>query len=124
MLAVHSYCFAVPPPDVAVSLSRTGPLYAGTDLTISCTVTLDQSVNNNETVSIHWNVEMGDHYLISDVKEVSENNYSSSLTISPLTDQDSNTYICDGTVSSKDRNVLSVSSIAVVTVSVEGKCFF
>ena len=126
MEMIFSTCyFAVPPPDVAVSLNRTGPLYAGTDLTISCTVTLDQSVNNNETVSIHWNVEMGDHYiLINDVKKVSENNYSSSLTISPLTDQDSDSYICNGTVSSKDRNVLSASNVAVVTVSVEGKCFF
>ena len=109
---------------MAVSLNHTGPLYAGTDLTISCTVTLDQSVNNNETVSIHWNVEMGDRYtLINDVMKGSEDSYSSILTISPLTDQDSGTYICNGTVSSKDINVLSVSNITVVTVSVEGKCF-
>ena len=109
---------------MAVSLNRTGPLYAGTDLTISCTVTLDQSVNNNETVSIHWNVEMGDYYIINDVMKVSENNYSSSLTIGPLTNKDSDSYICNGTVTSKDRNVLSVSNIALVTVSVGGKCFF
>ena len=121
---VHYYYFAVPPPDVAVSLNRTGPLYAGTDLTISCTVTLDQSINNNETVSIHWSVEMGDRYtLINDLMKVSENSYSSSLTISPLTDQESETaYICTGTITSSNSNILSVSNSADVTLSVGGKC--
>ena len=110
---------------MAVSLNRTGPLYAGTDLTISCTVTLDQSVNNSETVSIHWNVEMGDHYtLINDVMNVSENIYSSSLTISPLTDQDSDTtYTCTGTITSRDSNVLATSDSASMTLFVGGKCF-
>ena len=107
---------------MAVSLNRTGPLYAGTDLTISCTVTLDQSVNNNETVSVNWSVKMGDRYtLISDVMN-SENSYSSSLIISPLTFQDSDTtYTCTGTITS---SVMSASDSADVTLSLGGKCFF
>ena len=110
---------------MAVSLNHTGPLYAGTDLTISCTVTLDQSVNNNETVSIHWSVEMEDRYtLINDVMNVSETSYSSSLTIIPLTYQDNDTtYTCTGTITSRDSNVLSVSNSADITLSVGGKCF-
>ena len=111
---------------MAVSLNRTGPLYAGTDLTISCTVTLDQSVNNNETVSIHWNVEMGDRYtLINDVMNGSENSYSSSLIIGPLTDQDSNiTYICTGRITSSAVSVKTVSNSDDITLSVRGKLFF
>ena len=42
------------PPDVTVSLNVSGALFAGTGLTISCTVTLDASVNNNENVSTDW----------------------------------------------------------------------
>ena len=119
-----SNLFLVPPPDVAVSLNRTGPLYAGTDLTISCTVTLDQSVNNNETVSIHWNVEMGERFtIINDVMNVSENSYSI-LSISPLTYQDNETaYICNGTITSSVMSVMSSSSSADITLSVGGKFF-
>ena len=106
---------------MAVSLSHTGPLYAGTDLTISCTVTLDQSVNNNETVSIHWNVEMGDRYTIIDD---AMNSYFI-LIISPLTDQDNETaYTCTGTITSSVMSVMSSSSSGDITLYVEGKCFF
>ena len=38
----------VPQPGVAITLSHTAPLYAGTSLTLTCTVTLDPNVNNNE----------------------------------------------------------------------------
>ena len=92
----------VPLPDVAVSLNRTGPLYAGTDLTISCTVTLDQSVNNNETVSIHWNgtEEMQGRYLVSNTVSTFTESYmyTSLLTISPLSLGDGTIVNCTGTI--------------------------
>ena len=37
-----------------VTLSHTAPLYAGTGLTLTCTVTLDPNVDNGERVMTEW----------------------------------------------------------------------
>ena len=37
-----------------VSVSPTGSLYAGTSLNLTCNVTLNPNVNNDESVSIEW----------------------------------------------------------------------
>ena len=113
----------VPPPDVAVSLNRTGPLYAGTDLTISCTVTLDQSVNNNETVSIHWNgtEEMQGRFVVSStVLTFTESYmYTSFLTISPLVIGDGTVVNCTVTVTGVAERKVSHSSS--ITIDIEGE---
>ena len=108
---------------MAVSLSRTGPLYAGTDLTISCTVTLDQSVNNNETVSIHWNGTEGmqGRFAISRTASAFTGSYmyTSVLTISPLAIGDGTVVNCTGTVTGgADENASNSSS---VTFHIEGE---
>ena len=113
----------VPPPDVAVSLNRTGPLYAGTDLTISCTVTLDQSVNNNETVSIHWNGTEGmqEQFVVSSTVSTFTESYmyTSLLTISPLAIGDGTVVNCTGTVTGVTERKVSNSSS--VTFDIEGE---
>ena len=50
MYKIHTYLLIhpVPPPDVTVTLNSTPPLYAGTGLTLTCTVTLDPNVDNGE----------------------------------------------------------------------------
>ena len=47
----------VPAPDVVVTAPTTS-LYIGSSLTLTCTVTLDPSVDNNETVSTLWSGPM------------------------------------------------------------------
>ena len=44
----------VPQPGVDVTLNHTAPLYAGTGLTFTCTVTLDPNVDNGERVMTEW----------------------------------------------------------------------
>ena len=81
----------VPAPAVDVTSSHTPPLYAGSSLTLTCTVTLDPNVNNDETTTIEWMSSRGIHgewYTIS----------HDSLTISPLTEEDDGTYTCNVTV--------------------------
>ena len=46
--------FSVPQPGVDVTLSHTARLYAGTGLTLTCTVTLDSHVDNGERVTTEW----------------------------------------------------------------------
>ena len=43
---------SVPKPDVVINISPTGPLYAGTSLTLTCIMILDPAVNNNEYQSV------------------------------------------------------------------------
>ena len=99
--ALHliSILSSVPQPGVAVTLNNTGTLYAGTGLTLTCTVTLDSSVDNSEHVSIDWSRMPGGRSTVSPAMRVSgSSSYTGSLTISPLADQDDGTYTCTGTV--------------------------
>ena len=97
-------CFSplrlVPQPTVAVTVNNTGTLYAGTGLTLTCTVTLDSSVDNSEHVSIDWSRMPEERSTVSPAMRVSDSSsYTGSLTISPLADQDDDgTYTCTGTV--------------------------
>ena len=107
---------AVPPPVVTVSLSQKGPLYAGTSLTITCTITLDSSVNNNELVSTDWTGL--DHLPLDRVSttpviRVINGSYTSTLTISPLADQDDGTFTCTGTITDGTESATNSSGVTI-----------
>ena len=93
---------SVPDPDVVINLSPTGSLYAGTSLTLTCTMTLDPAVNNNEYINIEWSGHQSiseDIYTVSDIMRVSGSNYTATLIISPLAVQDDDVMItCTATV--------------------------
>ena len=105
---------------MAVSPNVTGPLLAGTSLTISCTVTLAVPVDSNDTVSIHWtgtDTIPPERYILNPAMRVSDNRYVGSLTISPLADQDDGTFTCTGTTSGGDVG----SSTDSIAIDVRGK---
>ena len=80
---------------MVVTASYTTPPYAGSSLTLTCTVTLDPNVDNDENVTASWSGPSdisGERYLIS-VASGSGSTYTSNLTISSLVDQDNGTYI-------------------------------
>ena len=110
-------------PDVVVSVSPTGSLYAGTNLTLTCTVTLDPYINN-ETVSIEWNGLQSipqDRYSVTGASGGSGSNYTGTLIISPLTDQDDDgLYTCTGTVTGTS-SLLRGNNSNSVTITVMGK---
>ena len=115
---------SVPEPDVIVTLNRSTPLYyTGTGLTLTCAMTLDPSVDDNEEVSIEWygiqHIPQ-QRYTVSAVPQVSGYIYTSSLTISPLAVQDNGTYTCIGTVTGQS-NILPAISHGNVTITVTGK---
>ena len=105
----------VPPPAVSVSLNRSGTLFAGTDLTLTCTVTVDSSVNNDEAVSTHWSGL--DHipperYSVTNATRGSDGSYTGTLTISPLAEEDDGTLSCTGTVTG-GTEIQSTSSTSI-----------
>ena len=93
---------SVPDPDVVINISPTGSLYAGTSLTLTCTMTLDPAVNNNEYINIEWSGHQfisEDRYTVSDIMRGSGSNYTATLIISPLAIQDDDVMItCTGIV--------------------------
>ena len=112
---------SVPQPDVTVTVNNTGTLYAGTGLTLTCTGTLDSSVDNDEHVSIDWSRIPGGRSTVSPAMRVSDSSYTGSLTISPLADQDDDgTYTCTVTVTGGANVQLATASDAV-TITVMGK---
>ena len=113
----------VPQPGVVITLSHTPPLYAGTSLTLTCTVTLDPNVNNNERVVTEWKGPRqleGDRYSVTPAMRESDSSYNGSLAISPLTDQDDGMYTCTVTVSG-GANVQVVTATANINITVNSK---
>ena len=79
----------VPQPGVEVSPSHTTTLYAGTGLTLTCTVTLDSNVDSGESVDASWSGLQDipeQRYSVTGASG-SGGSYTGSLTISPLADQ-------------------------------------
>ena len=90
----------VPQPGVDITLSHTAPLYAGTSLTLTCTVTLDPNVDNGQSVMTEWSGPRdisGERYAVT-AASGSWGTFTGSLTISPLAGRDDGTYTCTGTV--------------------------
>ena len=105
-----------------ITVSRTAPLYAGTSLTLTCTVTLDPNVDNGESVMTEWSGPRdisGERYSKT-AASGSGSTYTGSLTISPLADQDDGTYTCTGTVTG-GTNVQQATASGDVTITVMGK---
>ena len=113
----------VPQPGVVITVSHIPPLYAGTRLTLTCTVTLDPNVNNNERVVTEWKGPRhitGDRYSVTPAMRESESSFNGSLVISPLTVQDDGMYSCTARVSG-GTNVQVVTAVDAVTITVMGK---
>ena len=107
-----------------VTLSRIAPLYAGTSLTLACTVTLDPNVNNNERVVTEWSglqsIPKG-QYSVTPTMRGSASSYTGSLIISSLADQnDNDTYTCTVTVTG-GTNVQPANNSDNVTITVLSK---
>ena len=101
-----------------ITLSHTAPLYAGTGLTLTCTVTLDHNVDNEEQVMTEWSGLQDipeERYSVTGTSG-SESTYTDSLTISPLSDQDDGTYTCNVTVIG-GNNVQKASASHNITVT-------
>ena len=94
-----------------VTLSRSTPLYAGTSLTLTCTVTLDSNVNNNERVMTEWSGPQSIPGEAPAMRE-SDSSYTGSLTISPLAVQN-DTYTCTVTVTGGTQSLTASDDVII-----------
>ena len=92
------YTSSVPPPAVSVSLNTDDTVFQGTELVITCTVTVDSAVDTGFDVIMTWNSApleaMNGPYVTISNTSGSGHEYSSTVTISPVDTTDSATYTC------------------------------
>ena len=116
---------SAPQPRVAMSANHTSPLYAGTGLILTCTVSLHSSVDTNVSVSVTWTGPRpipGERYSVMEASG-SGGTYTGSLTISPLAEgQDDGQYTCSVTVGG-GSSVLEATGSDAVTIDVMGKYY-
>ena len=106
------YVITVPAPDVVVTATYVTPLYVGSSLTLTCTVTLDPNVDNDETVTTSWSGPSdisGERHLVNNASN-SDRTYTSSLTINPIVQQDNGTYICIGIIKGENEQQVTASA--------------
>ena len=97
-----------------VTANYSGVLYAGTGLTLTCTVTVDPTVDSNEDIMLVWNGPRdipGERYLILMAANESNDSYTSNLIISPLAEEhDEGDYTCTVTISGGNYVLESIAS--------------
>ena len=110
----------MPTPTLDLSVPS-GPLYEGTSQTLTCTISLPDTVNTNVTVTVQWthNDTMTD-VMISDVSNL-RSTFISTLTLSPLSMTDAGQYSCVATADSSSQYIsTSLKNTTEETLNVTG----
>ena len=93
---------AVPTPTLDLSVPS-GPLYEGTSHTLTCSVTLPDTVDTDVTVDVQWiPVASSDRAMISTLTSM-RSPFISTLTLSPLSMSDAGQYFCVATANSSSK---------------------
>ena len=118
---VYTYSFTVPVPDVLTTQSRTTPLYAGTSVTLTCTMTLHPNVDSGESVQMAWVVPSSlsrNQYSDTGLR-ISGNIYTRNITVHPLLIRHSGRYVCLVIITA--RNVNQATSTSAIDITVMSK---
>ena len=101
-------------------------VYQGTELVLTCSVSVNTSVNTPFTVNIMWSSDsshdvLNGQYVNISNQEGSGHLYSRKVTISPLNTSDSANYICSATVFPSDSTFIISSNTSNDEVIIEVK---
>ena len=107
LLVYYSQRFVVPSPGVEASANPTGTIFAGSLLTLTCTITLDGGLSgmlNDVSVTTVWTedgqqVSTGGNVMVSGAAFAVGTTYSSTLSFNTVHTDDTGDYICTATVS-------------------------
>ena len=121
------YLFSVPTPVVTVSHADT-ILYAGTNVSLICNVSLDAAVDSNVSVDIEWH-NMEDGLLTNDTRVIASPtvdttlSFISRLTLTPLTDEDQGDFTCKTHIHSSDHFIKGRSEKEMsISIFVSQRC--
>ena len=123
-----SHSSPVPDPVVGISLSRDNNILAGSPLTMSCDVDVNDQVDTSVSVNIEWTVSgspltSNDRITVGAINQTGFNQYRSQVTFSTLSStHDSGEYICtisvisgEGCMYVEDAEVVEVFTALSVT---------
>ena len=113
----------VPQPTVTVDVP-TGPLYAGTNVTLTCNIVLNDQVDSLVIVDVTWSGP-GEEITNDTLSGIAESSspFQSMLTFAPLNSDDAGNYTCEATVSPVEAEFITMSlpGSGTGTVIVQGK---
>ena len=126
------FCFfiTVSPPTISITSNRTGVLYAGTPLTLTCSIQLNPAVDTTVMVTRMWRgpasqvVSNSSHVTVSNLVERSALLYETTIQFSPLNTTDSGNYECEATVTPDPQSqfiIMSTRGSDTHTVTVQGE---
>ena len=108
----------MPQTSVVVSYNQSGPLFAGTTLTLTCTLSTNYGVDNDEAVSTNWSgldhIMPADRYSITPAMRGSDGSYTGTLTISPLAEGDDGKLSCIGTVTGGTESQSDTNTAVII----------
>ena len=132
-LLLFFFFFAVPSPTVSITPNRTGILYAGTPLTLTCSIQLNPAVDTTVMVTRMWSgpgsqaVSNSSRVTVSNVFKRSAFPYETTIEFVPLTTTDSGNYECEATVTADPQSqfvIMSTAGSDTHSVTVHGEHFY
>ena len=113
-----SVFLTVPQPTVSITPNRTGVLYAGTPLTLTCSIQLNPAVDTTVMVTRMWRgpasqvVSNSSHVSVSNILKRSAFIYETTIQFSPLNTVDGGNYECEATVTPDPQSQFVIMSTA------------
>ena len=121
----------VPQPTVTITPNRTGVLYAGTPLTLTCSIQLNPAVDTTVVVTRIWSkpgsqAVSNSRVTVSNLVERSDNLYESTIEFSSLNTSDGTNYKCEATVTPDPQSqfIMSTAGSGTHSVFVHGEHFY
>ena len=123
------FFLTVPQPTVNITPNRTGDLYAGTPLTLTCSIQLNPAVDTGVMVTRMWRgpgsqgVSNSSHVTVSNLVSRSAFLYETTIQFSPLSTTHSGNYECEATVTTDPQSqfvIMSTRGNDTLTVIVKG----
>ena len=123
------FFLTVPQPTVNITLNRTGDLYAGTPLTLTCSIQLNPAVDTTVMVTRMWRgpgsqtISNSSHVTVLNLVERGAFLYETTIQFVPLSTTDSGNYECEATVTPDPQSQfvnMSTTGSDTLTVIVKG----
>ena len=110
------FCFFFTVPQPTVNINRTGVLYAGTPLTLTCSIQLNPAVNTTVMVTRMWRgpgsqvVSNSTRVTVSNLLKRSTFYYETTIQFVPLNTADGGNYECKATVTPDPQSQFVIMS--------------
>ena len=110
------FLYTVPQPTVSITPNHSGVLYAGTPLTLTCSIQLNPAVDTTVMATRMWRgpgsqvVSNSSHVTVSNLLKRLTFVYETTIEFDPLSTTDSDNYECEATVTPDPQSQFVIMS--------------